>query len=150
MNHAALYCKTLDALPRDVAINAIHAAYLQLRANGARVEQDGRTLDNAPAIAALGRCLVLAGHIGFDAPSRLATVHRRTFDALAHPEGSPERVRLNLDALHSQYLTGSPYLVRVPAFMSDGTPNPAQAFHNHTFRTKGEAEGFAAAHNSKL
>lgn len=65
MNHAVLYCKTLDALPREQAINAIHQALMQLRALGPRVERDGTTYDNAPAIAALTACLKTAGHIGF-------------------------------------------------------------------------------------
>lgn len=83
------------------------------------------------------------------APAPFATVHRRTFDALSAPPGTPERARLNRDALSSEYLTGSPYLVRWPGLMSDGTPNPAQVFHSREFKTKTAAQDFANALNDR-
>lgn len=73
----------------------------------------------------------------------LPTIHRRTFEAAKHPPGSPERVQLNLDPLTSEYMPSYRYLIREPARMSDGTPNPAQAFHNRTFRTKTEGQAYA-------
>lgn len=75
--------------------------------------------------------------------SEAVTVHRRTFEAANHPSGSPERARLNGDPITSEYLTGKPYVVRVPALMSDGTRNPVQPWHFHTFKTKRDAESYA-------
>jgi len=68
-----------------------------------------------------------------------STILRRTFAALK-AESPEERDRLNADALTSEYFTGSRYLLRTPALMSDGTPNPVQKFHDRTFRTRKEAE----------
>lgn len=70
---------------------------------------------------------------------------RRSFCAAKHPKGSVERARLNLDAATSEYLPGERYIVRRRAVMSEGTPNPAQRFHDRGFRTKGEAEAHIAA-----
>lgn len=70
-------------------------------------------------------------------------IQRRTFEAATHPPDSAERARLNLDPLTSEYLTSHRYLVRRPALMSDGTPNPAQRFHTYTCRTKTEALDWA-------
>jgi hypothetical protein len=69
---------------------------------------------------------------------------RRSFCAAKHPKGSVER-GLNLDAVTSEYLPGERYIVRRRAVMSEGTPNPAQRFHDCGFRTKGEAEAHIAA-----
>lgn len=71
---------------------------------------------------------------------RIYTLHRRTFEAANHPEGSPERAALNCDTLTSEYQRSYRYAVRTPAVMSDGTPNPAQRFHTTTFTTKREAQ----------
>lgn len=68
------------------------------------------------------------------------TLHRRTFEANKFPKGSPERERLNLDALTSEFNPSYRYLVREVALMSDGSPNTAQGHHDHSFRTKLEAE----------
>lgn len=74
---------------------------------------------------------------------RLAcTVHRRTFEAAKHPAGSAERARLNLCALTSQYMTGSPYLARYPFRMSDGTPHPTQSHISREFRTRSISSPF--------
>ncbi len=72
-----------------------------------------------------------------------ATVHRRTFEAAKHPAGSPERARLNLSALTSEYMTGTPYLARYPFVMSDGTPHPTQSHISREFRTRKAAQDFA-------
>lgn len=64
---------------------------------------------------------------------------RRTFEARNHPEGSPERARLNCDVLTSEYMTGQRYLFRKPFLMSDGTPHPTQKFNDKTFTTKRQA-----------
>ncbi len=73
-------------------------------------------------------------------------VFRRTFEAAKHPKGSEERARLNFDPLTSEYSTGSPYLSRRPAFMSDGTPNEVQGTHDKCHRTKAEAQAYLEAH----
>lgn len=57
---------------------------------------------------------------------------RRTFEAASHPKGSLERERLNRDALTSEFLPGSRYVVR--EFV-----NTPQGFVTHTFRTKADA-----------
>ena len=67
---------------------------------------------------------------------------KRTFEAAKHPKNSQERVRLNCDPLTSEYSTGSPWLARFPALMSDGTPNPAQRWHNAGFKTKNDAAAY--------
>ncbi len=58
---------------------------------------------------------------------------RRTFEAAQHPAGSPERQRLNLDWLTSEYMTSHRYGIRE----SDGSHTP------FTYRTKAEAEAAA-------
>lgn len=68
------------------------------------------------------------------------TLHRRTFEARKYPKESPERAALNLDVVTSEYLSSQKYVIRTPALMSDGTPNPAQQFHYTPFATKTEAE----------
>ncbi len=62
-NHASTYCKTLDALPKDAAVNALHQALMQFDA----IERhESLTLvDNRPIVAELRRLLTIAGHIGF-------------------------------------------------------------------------------------
>lgn len=75
MNHAAIYCKTLDALDRAEAVNALHQALMQLTAaqkGTDRLNAENRSalqLDHRPAIAEITRLLAKAGHIGFDAAS---------------------------------------------------------------------------------
>ncbi len=64
-NHASLYCKTLSNVDPAKAINAIHAAYMQLSAMGMRPEVDGTTYDNLPVLISLHAILVEAGHVGF-------------------------------------------------------------------------------------
>lgn len=63
--HTETYCATLDQLPREEAIRAIHAAFTQLKAIGTRAESatTGQTLDNRPVIYALRECLRKAGHL---------------------------------------------------------------------------------------
>lgn len=61
----------------------------------------------------------------------MKTVHRRTFEALKHPKGSPERERLNCDELTSEYMPSYRYVV-----MDDG-------IREASFRTKKEANIFA-------
>lgn len=58
--HTELYCPCLAGLDRVAAIRAIHQAWLQLTAITASV--DVGCFDNAPAIAALRRCLEAVGH----------------------------------------------------------------------------------------
>jgi hypothetical protein len=70
----------------------------------------------------------------------MGEVLRRTFEAQKHPKGSADRARLNLDPLTSEYMPSHRYLLRTPALMSDGTPNPVQKFYDNTYRTKAEAE----------
>ena len=61
MNHANTYCKTLDAMSKDEAINALHQALMQLNA----IERGTENVDNKPIRAEIERLLVVAGHIGF-------------------------------------------------------------------------------------
>lgn len=61
MTHADIYCKTLDQLDRGAAINAIHHALMQLRAQVRGVEN----LDHQPTIELLKEQLRVAGHPGF-------------------------------------------------------------------------------------
>ena len=76
MNHASIYCKNLDRLDRAAAINAIHQALMQLKA---QVTGRHDNLDHKPAIAALRAQLVEAGHLGFtnaaDRPDFTVTNH---------------------------------------------------------------------------
>jgi hypothetical protein len=74
-----------------------------------------------------------------------ALIHKRTFEAIMHPRGSEARKKLNEDVLTSEYFTGSPWLLRRPALMSDGSPNPSQKWHDSVFRTKREAEAVKKA-----
>lgn len=61
--HTEIYCQTLEDLPKEKAIRAIHQAWLQLNATNNQARREG--YDNAPAIEALGECLKAAGHVGF-------------------------------------------------------------------------------------
>jgi hypothetical protein len=65
MNTADLHCKTLPRVSKRTLIRAVHQCLMQLQAAGGRVEVDGRTLDNLPAITAARSVLRTAGHIGF-------------------------------------------------------------------------------------
>lgn len=66
-------------------------------------------------------------------------VVRRTFEAAKHPKGSPERTRLNLDWLTSEYMTSYRYGVR-----NDDGSKVTVGIGSDTFRTKGEAEAAIA------
>ena len=55
---------------------------------------------------------------------------KRTFEAAKHPKGSPERFRLNLDWMTSEYMPSHRYGVRE----DDGAHLP------FTYRTKAEAD----------
>jgi len=68
------------------------------------------------------------------------TLHRRTFAAKSFEKGSAERDGLNRDSLTSEYYPSKKFIIRTPALMSDGTPNPVQKFHEQDFTTKREAE----------
>lgn len=68
----------------------------------------------------------------------------RTFKARNEPVGSAARAGYNADPLTSEYMPSHRYLVRRPAVMSDGSPNPSQAFHDSTFPTKRQAEAYAS------
>lgn len=61
---------------------------------------------------------------------------RRTFEAAQHPKGSPERDRLNLSAVTSEYYPSKPYAVHM------GGKNG-----HHTFRTKTEAKAWTEANS---
>jgi hypothetical protein len=61
MNHANIYCKTLDQLPREDAVNALHQALMQFNA----IERGIETVDIKPAMVEIRRLLRQAGHIGF-------------------------------------------------------------------------------------
>ncbi len=71
-------------------------------------------------------------------------VLKRTFEAARHPKGSAERERLNRDVRTSEYMPSMRWIVRRPCLMSDGSPHPRQPWVNDEFRTKREAEAFAA------
>jgi hypothetical protein len=65
--HTETYCATLEALPREEAVRAIHSALIQLEAIEARVMREALGfLNNGPAIHALRACLKKAGHLGFE------------------------------------------------------------------------------------
>jgi hypothetical protein len=66
-NHTSRYCKTLPRVTKAELIGALHQSLLQLRAIGQRVEIDGATYDNTPAITVNTRLMAKAGHIGFTA-----------------------------------------------------------------------------------
>lgn len=65
--HTEKFCSTLDDLSPIQAIQAIHAALIQLEAAGERPFSPllGTTLDNGPAIRMLRECLKVAGHFGY-------------------------------------------------------------------------------------
>lgn len=65
MNHTHLYCKTLSRVTKAELINALHQSLLQLSAMGERVEVDGRTFDNNPAITESTRLLKKADYLGY-------------------------------------------------------------------------------------
>jgi len=64
--HTETYCATLEALPREEAVRALHCALTQLKACGTRVYSPtlGTEVDNREAIYALQACLRKAGHLG--------------------------------------------------------------------------------------
>jgi len=63
LNHAHLFCKTLDAVSREDLVNGVHQALMQINA----VEKGVESLDNRPIQAILSGLLKKAGHIGFEA-----------------------------------------------------------------------------------
>lgn len=67
------------------------------------------------------------------------TVARRTFEAGKFPPGSPERDRLNLDNLTSEYMTSYRYVLRL-----DGEPT------FYASRNKSESEARAEDLNRRL
>ncbi|AEI71132.1 hypothetical protein [EBPR siphovirus 5] len=60
--HTECYCSTLDALDRIKAIQAIHAAFLQIKALDT-IDADSLNFDKVKA--QLAECLRDAGHFGF-------------------------------------------------------------------------------------
>lgn len=60
MNHAHLYCKTLDQVTKEELVDALHHSLMQLKATS----EEG-DWDHEPAIIEASRCLTKAGHIGF-------------------------------------------------------------------------------------
>jgi hypothetical protein len=62
------YCEKLNCLDKTEAIRAIHEAYLQLKAMGEIVNdrESYQVYDNRPVLKNLKKCLVSAGHIGFN------------------------------------------------------------------------------------
>lgn len=77
---------------------------------------------------------------------KVATLYKRLFWA----KRFPNRVELNQDVLTSEYMPSQKFLLRQRAFMSDGTQNPSQRFHDLTFKTRREAEEFAAINGITL
>jgi hypothetical protein len=65
--------------------------------------------------------------------SFLITITRRTFEAAKHPKGSPERARLNLDAVTSEYMPSYRYELKMTGAVNG----------SRSFRTKREAEAYA-------
>ena len=65
MNHAHLYCKTLESVSREELVNALHQSLMQLGAAHKTEDLGTPFLDHRPAIAESTRILVKAGHIGF-------------------------------------------------------------------------------------
>jgi len=57
----------------------------------------------------------------------MSEIKRRTFEALKHPKGSPERERFNASVLTSEYMPSYRYVL-------------ISGMHFNTFRTKREAE----------
>ena len=71
-------------------------------------------------------------------------VLRRTFAVARHPPGSAERARLNRDTLTSEYFTSHRHMTRQSFTMDDGAPHPTQRYLCRTFKTKAEADAYAA------
>lgn len=55
---------------------------------------------------------------------------KRTFEALKHPEGSPERIKLNEEIITSEYQPEYHYIVE------------AGNYQLHAFKTRKEAEEY--------
>lgn len=70
MNHASIYCKTLDNVSHEELVNALHQALMQLNAVTKEARELGSAsfLDNKPAIAEASRIMAKAGHVGFPIP----------------------------------------------------------------------------------
>ncbi len=62
MNHADLYCRSVDRLSREEAVNALHQALMQLNAR----ERGTENLDDRPVQVEIRRLLAVAGHLGFN------------------------------------------------------------------------------------
>ena len=65
------------------------------------------------------------------------TVHKRTFEALKYPKGSPERIKLNEDNITSEYMTSYKFALKGPNLST-------------SFKTKHEAQALADKWNKKL
>ncbi len=63
MWHTSIYCKTLDNVSREEAVNTVHQLLTQLTA--AR-DRDDLPLDHTPAIEAGKALLTKAGHPGYN------------------------------------------------------------------------------------
>ncbi len=79
MNHASIYCKTLESVTKEELINALHQSLMQLSAADKGVE----SLNHKPTIAESARIMAKAGHIGF--PSQPATKPFRVLSVSANP-----------------------------------------------------------------
>ena len=65
------------------------------------------------------------------------TVHKRTFEALKFPKGSPERKKLNLDNITSEYMTSYKYALKGDHIST-------------SYRTKAEAQSWADKWNKEI
>ena len=84
MNHADIFCKTLDRLDRAEAVRALHQALMQFNALATGTEN----VDNKPIVAEITRLLKVAGHLGLvDTPNPASQV--RAFDL--GPDATPDR-----------------------------------------------------------
>lgn len=57
-------------------------------------------------------------------------IKKRTFEALKHPEGSPERIKLNEELITSEYQQDYKYIIEVGNYQL------------HAFKTRKEAEEY--------
>ena len=63
-------------------------------------------------------------------------IHKRTFEALKHPKGSDERIKLNMDSRTSEYMPSYKYTIEGKNF-------------SRAFNTKKEAVNTLEALNNK-
>jgi succinyl-CoA synthetase beta subunit len=64
MNHAYIYCKTLESVSREKLVNGVHAALMHFYA--IRRHESLSVVNINPVTLDLERLLAAAGHIGFD------------------------------------------------------------------------------------